>query len=721
MRRWDALLSTVEDWWETERHRLVLWLPVCMGAGVLSYYELRFEPPLWWGGAVAVPATVLAVALRRFPITRLLLLPVAAAALGFTSAQFATARGPPIETGLPGKATVVTATVRAVEVLPDGRRILLEQARLDDAPAPLMRHVRVRLRKTDQGPLATGDTVRVRALIRPPAMPSHPGGWDLQRDAFYAGLGASGFALGPVERLSVAVPGPGLRLVQWLREAIAAHVTAAIPGAAGAVSVTLLTGASMAIPEADHAAFRDSGLAHLLAVAGLHIGVVMGFALSLARFGLALSEHASLCWPTKKLAALAALLAGAAYMVLTGMHVPIVRSFAMACLFTTAVLAGRQPVSIRGLGLAAVLLMLLAPQEVPGVSFQMSFSAVLALISGYEALRPWLRRLHGEDWRRRVTSHIVALALTSALAGTASMPYGAYHFGHIQIYYVFANMIAVPLTAFWVMPLGLLSLPLMPLGLDWLLLVPMGWGAEAVVRVAHIVASWPEAILAVPHMPAWGLIVLSIGLAWMGIWRSPLRWLGVAAVIVGIASPAAERPPDLLISADSRLIGFHTRGHVFIHQAQGGSKFTRDAWLQYWAAASDAAFPATSDGMIACQKDHCLLRAQPGGKAALLVRGTYRPPDCRDISIIVATEPARGLCGRPWPKLADRFTTWRDGAVAIWLDADQAHFVTDRQVRGDRPWVPPVPTPRARPASQLPLAQSDTTDTVPEPASPPTR
>ena len=170
MRRWDALLSAVEDWWETERHRLVLWLPVCMGAGVLTYYELRFEPPLWWGGAVAVPATVLAVALRRFLIARLLLLPIAAAAIGFTSAQFATARGPPIETGLPSKAAIVTATVRAVEALPDGRRILLEQARLDDAPAPLVRHVRVRLRKTDNGPLATGENLfsmqDARNLIR---------------------------------------------------------------------------------------------------------------------------------------------------------------------------------------------------------------------------------------------------------------------------------------------------------------------------------------------------------------------------------------------------------------------------------------------------------------------------------------------------------------------------------------------------------------------------
>ena len=195
-------------------------------------------------------------------------------------------------------------------------------------------------------------------------------------------------------------------------------------------------------------------------------------------------------------------------MVLTGMHVPIVRSFAMACLFTLAVLAGRRAISLRGLALAAMVLMLIEPQEVPGVSFQMSFSAVLALISGYEALRPALRTLHGSGgWQRRFASHLAALALTSALAGTASAPFGAYHFGRIQIYFVIANMVAVPLTALWVMPAGLIALLLMPFGLDWLAYVPMGWGAEAILWVARTTAAWPAATLDVPHMPPWGLAV----------------------------------------------------------------------------------------------------------------------------------------------------------------------------------------------------------------------
>ena len=343
-----------------------------------------------------------------------------------------------------------------------------------------------------------------------------PGGWDTQRDAFFAGLGVSGYALGRVEVTARGTPDRMASRVQWLRETIAHRVTAVIPGAAGAVAVTLLTGASRGIPEVDHAAFRESGLAHLLAVAGLHIGIVMAFALGAARILLALSERASLFWPAKQIAAVFALSVGGCYMLLTGAHVPIVRSFAMACLMTLAILAGRQPISVRGLGIAGIVLMLISPYEVPGVSFQMSFSAVLALISGYETMRPWLRRLYGKSIARRLLSYLAALALTSTLAGTASLPYGAYHFGHVQIYYVLSNMIAVPVTALWVMPAGMIALLLMPFGLEWLALVPMGWGAALIIAVAKITAALPDATVLVPHMPAWGLAVLSVGdrLAW---------------------------------------------------------------------------------------------------------------------------------------------------------------------------------------------------------------
>ena len=706
----------LEVWLAAERGRFTLWLPVFMGVGVLAYFALRIEPPPWLGLAAAVPAVGGVLLLRSWPAPRAAALALAAVAIGFCAAQFATARAPPLEI-LPTHATILTGTVSGVEVFPDGgRRITLEASRLDGGP-PLTRWLRVRLKKGDEQELAAGDTVRLRALLRPPAPPAYPGAWDLQRDAWFNGHGGSGYALAPVERIATAPAGPSPRLVQRLRETIGRHIAAAVPGPPGAVSITLLTGVTTGIPPADHEAFSTSGLAHLLAVAGLHIGIVMGWVLAFSRLALAASEYASLHWPTKKLAALAALFAGGCYMVLTGMHLPITRAFAMACLYTVAVLAGRRAVSLRGLALAATVLMLLEPEAVPEVSFQMSFSAVLALIAGYEVLRPLLRSLHGSgSWQRRLASHVAALALTSALAGTASAPFAAYHFGRIQVYFIVANMVAVPLTAFWVMPAGLIGLALMPLGLDWLAWVPMGWGAAVVLWIARTTAALPAATFAVPQMPAWGLAVTALGVAWLGLWRSRLRLLGVPVVALGLVSPMLTRPPDIMVSDDARLIAVRVGDTVFMQHATGASKFTRDAWLQYWASGPPRAMPVDAteaDGAVVCRKDACLLRPVAGAKAVLLVRGALHPDGCGDASVIVSAEPARGLCPRPWPALVDRFTVWRYGSVAIWLDGGHARIVTDRAWRGLRPWVAPLPLPRkpAVPQANTPGANMPQADT----------
>ena len=703
----------VTEWLErcqaAERGRFALWLPVFMGCGVLGYFALRSEPPPPLGMSLATAAAACVFLLKRKPVFRAVAMAMCVAAIGFGAAQIAAMSASP-QPILPSHATILTGTVRSVELLPDGRRITLEPVQLDDGEK-LVRWLRVRLRKDDGQDVATGDTVRLRALVRPPMPPAYPGAWDLQRDAWFNGRAGSGYALGPVERIAARPPDGALRVVQRLREVIAQHIVAVVPGAAGAVSITLLTGTTTAIPQSDREAFRASGLAHLLAVAGLHIGIVMGWALAFARLALATSEYASLQWPTKQLAALAALLAGGGYMVLTGMHVPIVRSFAMACLYTFAVLAGRRAISLRGLALAAMVLMLLEPEEVPGVSFQMSFSAVLALIAGYEALRPALRTLRGNgSWQRRFASHLVALALTSALAGTASAPFGAYHFGRVQVYFVVANMIAVPLAALWVMPAGLVALLLLPFGLDWLAFAPMGWGAQAILWVARTTAGWPAATLDVPHMPPWGLAVTGLGIAWLGLWRSRFRLIGAPVIAMGLISPLLVRPPDLLVSADARLIGVRAGDTLYLQSASGAARFTRDAWAQYLATGppqSIAKAGEQADGAIACQPDQCLLRPVAGARSALLIRGATHPDGCREAAVIVSAEPARGLCPRPWPALVDRFTVWRNGATAIWLGAHRARVLTDRAYRGDRPWVPPVPTPRERVAPALPPAPAE--------------
>ncbi len=666
----------MQHWFETfleaERGRPALFLPLVMAGGAIWYFALTAQPSPMLGVSIVAGGVLLWMLGRAWRGLRGLAAVSVALGLGIASAQFATWRAAPV-IDLPRTASIVEAAIASVEILPVGRRVTLDHPRLNQSQ-PLPRRLRIRLRTTDTTPLATGDTIRLRALLRRPPPPSFPGAWDLQRDDFFNGLGGYGTALGPAEILAHAAPTGAASLLQALRETIAARIGETLAGSEAAIATTLLTGETAQIAAADHAAFRDSGLAHLLAIAGLHIGIVMGLIFTATRWSLTLSERVALFWPVKAIAALASLCGGFAYLLLTGAHVPIQRSFAMACLVTLGLLCGRRAASLRGLALAMACLVLLSPDAVIGVSFQMSFSAVLALIAGYAWLQPRLLAWRGDGGRLRLLGvHIVMLALTSALAGTASAPYAAYHFGQIQLYYVAGNLLAVPITALLVMPAGLAALALMPLHLDSLALIPMGWGISAILAIARAVSAWPGATLSVMPIPPWGLLVFSLGLAWLGVWRSRVRLAGLALIAAGLATPWLVTAPDLMVSADARLIGMHSQGQTLLLR-HGSDRFTEDSWRLVWPGAADR---------LTCPSPVCLLHPKPDTTIALMTVAQDATA-CTAI-LLIAANPIQQHCDGNPPQI-DRFTVWREGAQAVWLTTPPT-IVSDQSLRGRRPWV----------------------------------
>jgi competence protein ComEC len=278
------------------------------------------------------------------------------------------------------------------------------------------------------------------------------------------------------------------------------------------------------------------------------------------------------------------------------------------------------------------------------------------------------------------------------LAGFATAPVGLAHFGRLQWYGVAANAVAVPLTSVVVMPAGMLAALLMPLGLDGPALSVMGWGVEGVLAVAREVASWPGAAQGARPMPGWGLAAYGLGLAWLCLWRQRWRWLGVPAILLGLSSPMLHRAPDILVSADARLIGVAADGALWLERQRGASTFVRDQWLR--AHGLDAARPLPAEGeaaggAIACGPDACRLAA-----GAVLLRAGPAAGHCGQAALIVSAEPVRGRCAGSL--VVDRFAVWRNGPHAAWLDADGARVVSDRAWRGARPWVPPPPVPRGQ-------------------------
>ena len=656
--------------------RIVLFLPVAMMAGILLYFDLRAEPPAWLAPvAIVLAAGVLTVLWRR-PVGRRLAALALFALLGLGRAQWqAMLMPPPIV--VPHGVVTVTGRVSSIDLLATGRRVRIAASRLNGGPA-LGRAVRIKLRRGDDVRLAAGDSVRVRAFLFAPSRPAYPGGWSFGRDQFFSGLGAVGFAVGKLDVTRVAAPGWGGAL-RRLRETIAARVLAAMPPTTGPIAATLLTGFEESIPARERQAFITAGLAHILAVAGLHIGIVMGALFALARFCVGWSEFLLLRVPAKVIASAVAFAGGVVYAALTGFHVPIERSLAMAALVLLGIVAGRRALSLRGLAVAAFVLMLIEPQAVPGPSFQMSFSAVLALIAGYEAVG---RRFdtEGAGWRGRLGRHIAALAFTSLLAGGASMPFAAYQFQQVQPYYILANLIAVPLTALVVLPAGMVALVLMPLHLEVLALAPMGWGIAAMLAVARFVGQLPHALIVIGPSPGWPVALLGLGMALLGLLRGRVRLAGLAPVVIGLAGMMLGRAPDVLVSPTASLVAVRDGAVVRILETRRPDQYTQAQWRPVFA--HDRVAVARAADICAggrCRFDH--------GRVLYLADATAAENGCGDARVVISPEPLRGACRARGRYVIDRFSVWRDGAIALRFAGGRVRLTTDRWVQGVRPWV----------------------------------
>jgi competence protein ComEC len=474
-----------------------------------------------------------------------------------------------------------------------------------------------------------------------------------------------------------------------LRALIERRILAAMPDPdAAGVAVAFVTGSQTAVPNASLIAMRNSGLAHLLSVSGLHIGLAVGILFFLTRAGLALIAPIALRWPIKKWAAGLALLGAGFYMLLSCASVPVVRSFLMAGIVLLAILADRQAITMRPVAIAAVVVLLIWPDSFIGPSFQLSFAAIVALIAVWEEISP--RRTREAGPARRSLRWLFDLALSSVIATLATAAFGIYHFNRLTGYGVVANMLAVPITGFWVMPWLIVALLLMPFGLESWALAPAGWGISAILWTAQNVAAWPGAVSLVPAMPPLGLGLISFGGLWLCFWRRRWRYLGLAGVGAGLATILFVRAPDILVSEDAKLVAI-TEGDGSLRLSTArADRFAATEWLRRmgqdqrisWLAAVDGADPR-----LACNQGDCRFVAA-GQTVAILQKADGFAGACAEADLVIVLVPVDESCRVP---VIDPARLARDGGHAIWLSQDGVKIESVREGQGARLWVPPLP------------------------------
>lgn len=689
-----VLAAAVGDRLAAERDRWALWLPVAFGLGIAVYFALPAEPALW-AGIVAAAATCGWAALRWPRGDALAALGAAMVAAGFATATLHArlADAPMLERPL--RYAAFDGRVIEVETRTDSVRLLLDRVAIAGlAPEKTPARIRVTVRKPPDG-IRPGDRLSGRASLMPPSPPAAPGAFDFARDAYFDRLGAVGYTLGRLRLERPPDDGMSFRLwVADVRLALTARIRAAIADpAAGAVAAALITGDRAAIPAAVNDAMRDSGLAHLLSISGLHLSLVAGIVLLSLRTLLAAVEPVALRRPIKKWAAAGALAVSFAYLQLSGGSVPTQRAFLMIAIVLVAILADRTAVTMRSIALAAMAVLVIAPDSMLGPSFQMSFAAVVALVAVYEAAQPRLTA-----WRRdggalrRVWLYVGGTLLTTLVAGLATTPFGIYHFNRLQLYALAANLVAIPITGFWIMPWAVAAFALMPLGLDGWALAAMGWGVDAVIAVAYAVAAWPGAVWPVAAMPAWGLGLVAFGGLWLCLWRGAWRLCGAPAVAAGLASIAVAAPPDVLVDPGGRLLAVRAADGSIVLSGRRKTDFDADTWTRRAGHESAAAWPETGvagGGRLRCDALGCVYQAA-GQVVAFAKDPAALAEDCGRAAVVVTlSSMRRRACARP-ALLIDPGRLRREGTHALWLRPDGVKVETVAADRGDRPWSPRI-------------------------------
>ncbi|WP_136657267.1 ComEC/Rec2 family competence protein [Nitratireductor sp. XY-223] len=704
---------------ETGTGQTILWLPVAMAGGAI----------VWFGSAERLPLPPIAILFAVLTLWLLLkgegrwrgpLVLAAGFLAGMLASEIETRRHQTIL--LDGEVTTrIEGRVVSRDVDHASRwRYTIDVERTSE---PEIRRPPGRVRlvaRGGQAPVEIGGTVAGLARLQPPSGPALPGGYDFSFHAYFNGLGAYGFFYGAPEAVTSAAgddrgPLEEIRLgVSRLRAAVASRIRSVLPGDTGGFASALTVADRRGLSPDTVEALRASGLAHVLAISGLHMALVAGTFFFFVRAAFSLFPTAVQALPVKKIAAAGALVVASLYLVISGASVSTQRAWIMLAIVLVAVLVDRPALTMRNVALAAIVIIMITPSAVLGPGFQMSFAATAALIATYglwrkySENRPGAADYAGPGPLRTVAVFFVALGVTSIVAGLATGPYAVYSFHRVAAYGLLANLAAMPVVTFVVMPMGLVSMLALPFGLEHWPLVVMGAGLDTVMWIARSVEDLGGAVV-IGRVHTGLLLVLTGGFLLFVLGRTRLRLFGLAVAVcaaVGMVTMARD-DPAVVISEDGRLVALVSEDGLATNRGRP-NRFVFEQWqralarpqtISPVAAAvgngagdlsailSDALRENAGTPVFACsQKEFCVGSTGSGASVAVIEDLRYLGPAC-DVAdlVITAKRIALGRCYSGAVLVTGRMLR-QSGSLEVRHRGDALEIVSAIEL-SDRPWT----------------------------------
>jgi len=622
--------------------------PVFLGFGVVTYYSVPSEPLFL---ALALMPLCLFAVLRMLNFHGKLYYLLAAClcvSLGMAAAKLETNRisAPIIERQI---TTQMQGMILNVDQNRRGSpRYLIKPISMDGVNAEqLPKKVRASAASKHEV-MKPGDVISGRIRLQPVTGPAYPGGYDFSFFAWQNGLGGSGFFMGKPERLVSARYAldwhEQLQLrVNLVRQAIEARIIKALPDYTGGIAIALITGNRTGIPQDAQENLRKTGLAHILAISGLHMALVSLTLISTIRFLLSRNTHLVLHYPIKKWSVIAGFFSATIYLFLSGGAIATQRAWIMISVMLLAILLDRKSITIRSVVVSAIIILLISPSSLLSPGFQMSFAAVASLVAGYEVINirrqkrlanqlffvqpSRLRRWVGDIWR-----YFMGIAITSLIAGTATAFIAAWHFHQVAPLGLVANLAAMPIVALVVMPSLLGAMILMPYGLDVVPFTIASFGIDWIVNIAAwIEMQSPDGNtgLVSRHM----LVTFALFLSALTLMKTRLRYLSLGIVPLLFLGFKQVPAPDIIIAENGRAIGVKSASGKLVSLYPRSSKFTQEIWQKAWGRES---LEESQLKVLECTREQCITELAGGQLFYVVYNPDLLQEACTKANILAA-------------------------------------------------------------------------------------
>jgi competence protein ComEC len=480
--------------------------------------------------------------------------------------------------------TNISGRIESIENHPyknDGTyRIILDQVKINNAVYAAK--LRLNISEELAQELQIHDQLKIKASIYPIPMPSSLYGYFARRAAYLQGIGGTA-RLSKILNHERAAAKPFTQYRHTLTQNLLSHLKEPY----GAIASALVTGDRSYIPHKLRQAFVDAGLAHVLAISGLHLSLIAGLVFLCLRRLMCLWTAFSLAFSPKKVAACLAVIASMCYMAVANFGIPVQRSFIMITLAMLAVCLDRTVFSMRSLALAATIVLICFPESLLSASFQLSFAAVLGLLAFYESAWHTLQEKVFQSSSnflslKKIAWGIFGIFMTTFIASCATTPFSVAFFQRFTAQAILGNLLAIPLVGFFVMPLGFFSVFSLTFGGSDILFWLWEKSLNLLCLIAQQIALLPGAAIQVKAVPTNALVIFSIGMLWLCLWKKPWRWFGTIPIFLSVILWRTFELPFAYISQQCDVMAYHQGNIVYVCDDAKRNTFSVDAWAQEW-------------------------------------------------------------------------------------------------------------------------------------------